>query len=329
MERQLPLILVTCRASAEQRAAFLDVLEGETSVIFQNEVPEDNRLQILEKASALLSWNIAREVPRENIARLEPGVLIQLMSAGADHMPFGDLPPSVIVASNAGAYARPMAEHVLAMTLALAKRLVSENQKLQHGEFDQFTPNRSLAGMTVGILGFGGIGHATARLMRAFDTRIFAVNHSGVSTEPTDFLGTLDDLEHVLRASDVVVVSLPLTRATRGLIGKRELDWMKSDAILVNVARGAILDEEALYTHVKSHERFLLGIDAWWTEPFLHGQFRMEYSFLDLPNVLGSPHNSGMVPHSGEQAARQAAENVMRFLKGEQLTGIVQPEDFP
>jgi phosphoglycerate dehydrogenase-like enzyme len=244
-------------------------------------------------------------------------------------MPMRDLPPHVIVASNPGAYARPMAEHILAMTLALAKRLVIENQKLQHGEFDQFTPNRSLAGTTVGILGFGGIGRATARLMRAFDTRIFAVNHSGVSTESTDFLGTLNDLEHVLRASDIVVVSLPLTQATRGLIGKRELDWMKSDAILVNVARGAILDEEALYAHVKSHERFLLGIDAWWTEPFQHGQFRMEYPFLDLPNVLGSPHNSGMVPSSGEQAARQAAENVMRFLKGEQVAGIVRPEDFP
>ena len=217
----------------------------------------------------------------------------------------------------------------MAMTLALAKRLVIEHQKLQHGEFDQFTPNRSLAGMTVGILGFGGIGRATARLMRAFDTRIYAINHSGVSTEPTDFLGTLDDLEHVLRASDIVVVSLPLTQATRGLIGQRELDWMKSDAILINVARGAILDEAALYDHVKSHERFLLGIDVWWAEPFLHGQFRTEYPFLDLPNVLGSPHNSGIVPSIGEHAARQAAENVLRFLKGEQVAGIVRPEDYP
>lgn len=187
MERQRPIILVTCRASAEQRAAFRDVLDGETSVIFQNEVPDANRLEILEKASALLSWNFPREVPGENFVHLKPGILIQLMSAGADHMPFGDLPQYVTVASNAGAYARPMAEHILAMTLALAKRLVIENQKLLQGEFDQFTPNRSLAGMTVGILGFGGIGRATARLMRAFDTRIFAINHSGFSAEPTDF----------------------------------------------------------------------------------------------------------------------------------------------
>jgi short chain dehydrogenase len=80
---------------------------------------------------------------------------LRLAEAGADHMPFADLPSPTLVASNPGAYATPMAEHVLAMTLALAKRLLVENQKLRHGEFDQFIPNRLLSGMT-------------ARLMRAF-----------------------------------------------------------------------------------------------------------------------------------------------------------------
>jgi len=157
--------------------------------------------------------------------------------------------------------------------------------------------------------------------------RIYAVNTSGTSSEPTDFLGTLHDLEQVLRASDVVVISLPLTKATRGLIGKEQLAWMKPDAILVNVARGAIIDEEALYSHVKSHPSFLVGIDAWWTEPFLHGSFRMEYPFLELPNVLGSPHNSGVVPHVLVDGTRQAAENVKHFLKGEQVIGIAR-EDY-
>src|SRR5690348_14089776 len=221
-----------------------------------------------------------------------------------------------------------MAEHVLAMTLAPAKRLLIQNQKLRRGEFDQSTPNRMLSGLTAGILGFGGIGRATARLMRAFGMRIYAINTSGASSELADFVGTLRDLEHVLRESDVVVLSLPLTKATRGLIGKEELAWMKSDAILVNVARGALLDEEALYTHVKSHPTFLLGIDAWCTEPFVHGQFRMEYPFLELPNVLGSPHNSAAVSHVLVDAARQAAENVKHFLKGEQVRGVARREDY-
>jgi len=203
-----------------------------------------------------------------------------------------------------------------------------QQQKLKEGEFDQFSQNRMLSGMTAGILGYGGIGRATARLMRAFGMRISAINTSGTSPEPADFVGTLHDLERVLRESDVVVICLPLTRTTRGLIRERELSWMKPDAILINVARGALLDEEALYTHVKSHPDFLLGIDAWWTEPFLAGQFRMEYPFLDLPNVLGSPHNSGVVPGVLMNATRQAAENVQRFLKGEQVVGITRREDY-
>src|ERR1700730_4592117 len=326
MEKQN--IVVTFNAAPEQKTLLREMLGSEASLIFLNEVSPSRREQALGEAKILLSWNFPHEIQPQDYPRLQQVALIQILSAGAEHMPFADLPPHILIASNPGAYATPMAEHVLAMTLALAKRLLVENQKLRNGEFDQFTPNRLLAGMTAGILGFGGIGRATARLMRAFGMRISAINTSGTSSEPTDFLGTLHDLEHVLRESDVVVISLPLTKATRGLIGKEELAWMKPDAMLVNVARGAIIDEEALYTHVKSHPTFLVGIDAWWTEPFLHGTFRMEYPFLDLPNVLGSPHNSAVVANVLKVAARQAAENVKHFLRGEQVTGIARREDY-
>jgi len=321
-------IVVTFNTSPEEKALFLELLGSDASLTFLDEIPPAQREQVLEGATILLSWNFPLEIGQEDYPYLQQVRFIQLLSAGADHMPFADLPSHMLVASNPGAYATPMAEHVLAMTLALAKRLLVENQKLRNGEFDQFTPNRLLSGMTAGILGFGGIGRATARLMRAFDMRISAINTSGTSPEPTDFLGTLHDLEHVLRESDVVVISLPLTRATRGLIGKQELAWMKPDAILVNVARGAIIDEEALYTHVKNHPTFLVGIDAWWTEPFLHGTFRMEYPFLELPNVLGSPHNSAVVSHALVDAARQAAENVKHFLMGKQVRGMARREDY-
>ncbi len=326
MEKQN--IVVTFTTSPEEKALFLEILGSEASLTFLGEIPPTQREQVLEGATILLAWNFPREIGQEDYPHLQQVKFVQLLSAGADHMPFADLPSHMLVASNPGAYATPMAEHVLAMTLALAKRLLLENQKLKNGEFDQFTPNRLLSGMTVGILGFGGIGRATARLMRALGMRIAAINTSGSSPEPADFLGTLHDLEHVLRESDVVVVSLPLTQATRGLIGKEELAWMKPEAMLVNVARGAIIDEEALYNHVKNHPTFLVGIDAWWTEPFLHGSFRMEYPFLELPNVLGSPHNSAVVSHALVDAARQAAENVKRFLVGEKVTGMARREDY-
>ena len=323
-----PNIVVTFQPIQGQQKFLTEQLGESATLTFLTELDPGHREQALEEATILLAWNFPREIQLQEYALLRRVLFIQLLSAGADHMPFVDLPPRIVVAGNPGAYAAPMAEHVLAMTLALAKHLPVQQQKLKQSQFDQFTPNRMLSGMTAGILGYGGIGRATARLMRAFGMRIYAINTSGSSSEPADFVGTLRDLERVLRESDVVVLSLPLTRTTRGLIGERELGWMKPDAILINVARGALLEEGALYTHVKSHPDFLLGIDAWWTEPFLAGQFRMEYSFLDLPNVLGSPHNSGVVPGVLMSASRQATDNIKRFLTGEQVTGIVRREDY-
>ncbi len=323
-----PNIVVTFQPIQGQQKFFTELLGESATFTFLTELDPVQREQALEEATILLAWNFPREIQPKDYARLRRVLFIQLLSAGADHMPFADLSPRIIVASNPGAYAAPMAEHVMAMTLALAKHLLVQQQKLKEGQFDQFTPNKTLSGMTAGILGYGGIGRATARLMRAFGMRIYVINTSGRSSEPADFVGTLRDLERVLRESDVVVLSLPLTQSTRGLIGERELGWMKPDAILINVARGALLDEEVLYTHVKSHPDFLLGIDAWWTEPFLAGQFRMEYPFLEVPNVLGSPHNSGVVPGVLMGASRQAVENIQRFLTGEQVVGLVRREDY-
>lgn len=300
---------------------------GLASVTVLPDLTEAERISKLSAADALLCWMPAREFRDEEWGELGGVELMQLVSAGADQVPFAKVPSGVRVASNVGAYAEPMAEHVLAMALALARKLPSGHEKLRRGEFDQQTPNRSLRGATCGIIGFGGIGKATARLIRSLDMEIYAVNRSGQSEEPADFLGTMDDLEYVLNSSDVVVVALPLSEETRNLIGERELGWMKPDAILINVARGEIIDEEALYEHLRTHPDFMAGIDAWWIEPLRHGEFRVDHPFLDLPNVIGSPHNSAIVPGAIEEGMRRAAENVRRFLNGEPVLGIVRPED--
>jgi phosphoglycerate dehydrogenase-like enzyme len=146
--------------------------------------------------------------------------------------------------------------------------------------------------------------------------------------ETVEFVGTPRDLDQVLAVSDIVVVALPLTKQTRGLIGRRELELMKPDAILVNVARGAVVEERALYEHLRSHPEFSAAIDAWWDEPFGHGEFRTNFPFFDLPNLLGSPHNSAFVPGVELEGVRRAAENVLRYLHGRQTTGVVRREDY-
>jgi phosphoglycerate dehydrogenase-like enzyme len=220
-----------------------------------------------------------------------------------------------------------MAEHAVAMVLAAAKRLLVEHAALAQGEFNQKRLNRMLAGSVCGVLGFGGIGKATARIMRCLGMRIHAINRRGATEEAVDWIGTLDRLDELLSASDVIVISLPLTPATNCLIRARELELMKPDAILVNLARGEIIDEAAFYEYLKTHPAFTACIDAWWIEPLRHGKFQMDRPFMQLPNVIGSPHNSASVIESRDTALRCSSENCRRVLLGEEPLNLVGPED--
>jgi len=276
----------------------------------------------------LFSWSPERELQPPEFKAISNVKLIQLISAGVNHVPFSQIPPNTTIAGNAGAYAEPMAEHVLAMILAIFKNLSDRHKKLANGIFDHTSENRMLRGSTCAILGFGGIGKATARLLRCFGVKILAINSSGSTDEQVEFIGTLRDLEYVLRLADIVLVALPLTNSTRGLISSRELGWMKNDATIINVARGEIVDEAALYEKLTLNPSFSAAIDAWWVEPFRGGQFRTQYPILTLPNVLGSPHNSALVPNALITGVTCAAMNVKRFLNHEPMVGIVRRTDY-
>ena len=321
-------VVVTFRMSEAKREMLKGMLDKRARLSFLPDIPSGLREQTLAEASVLFAWLLPKELIQSEFALLKKVQLIQLLSAGLNRVPFADLYPSIIVAGNVGAYAEAMAEHIIAMTLALAKNLVREHHQLAQGKFNQSNLNRMLHGSICGILGFGGIGRATAHLMRGFGMKIYAVNTSGKTDEPVDFIGTMNDLKYVLASSDVVVISMPLTKMTHNLIGKRELSWMKPDAMLINVARGDIINEEALYAHLTEHPSFLAGLDAWWIEPLHSGEFRTEYPFFSLANVLGSPHNSGSVPGCRDQAIRRAAENINRFLTGVPLSGVAKRDDY-
>lgn len=322
------LVAVSYPADEEFARINSEVLTGDAEVVYTHELDDAQRTRTLQRAEALLAWELPTEIPAG--ALQEPARLrfAQLLSAGVDAVDFSALPEWLTVASNAGAYATAVSEHVLAMTLSLAKHLPQRHAALAAGRFEKWAPSLALDGAICAILGFGGIGTATARLMTAFGARIYAVNRSSRTTEPAEFVGSLADLDHVLAVADVLVISLPLTLATRGLIGARELALMKPHAIMVNVARGPVVDQGALYEHLRTHPEFSAGIDTWWAEPTGDAPFRADYPFLDLPNVLGSPHNSSIVPGTMLSAARLAAENVRRYLRGETVTGVVRRSDY-
>jgi phosphoglycerate dehydrogenase-like enzyme len=321
--------VLTFHAGDEQRRALSDILEPFGRIDFLVDAGEDPdaRAAMLKPAKAIITWIPGHELTRHDLGALDGVEFIQLLSAGADHIDFTKLPPAAKVAGNVGAYADPMAEHVLAMALALAKRLPQNHAKLAAGTFEQAQTLR-LRGRTAGILGYGGIGKASAKLFRAFGMRIHAINTSGQADENADEAGTLADLDGMLAAADVLVVTLPLTRTTRGLIGARALALMKPAAILINVARGAIVDEDALFAHLTAHPDFYAGIDAWWAEPRGGKPFHLRLPFFSLPNLLGSPHNSGIVAGMDAVSMTAAARNVAAYLGGGQVHGIQDPADY-
>ena len=152
-------------------------------------------------------------------------------------------------------------------------------------------------------------------------------NRHGRTDERVEWIGTLERLNELLEAADVLLISAPLTRATHGLIGAVGLQRMKADAVLVNVARGEIVQERPLYDHLVKNPRFMACIDARWVEPVRHGEFRMDQPFLNLPNVIASPHNSAQGTGAHDINLRRAVENCRRALTGETPLHLIGPDE--
>ena len=310
-------IVISLEADQAVRRQIDQALGAHARIVYLPDLDPAARLRAPDEAALIFARNTAKELRDEEYAHLAHLSLIQFITAGVDFVPLERIPSSAPVAVNGGGYAEPMAEHALAMILAACKRLLPEHANLARNEFNQFTPTRMLNGLTAGILGFGGIGIASARVLRPLGVRVHAINRRARSDEPVDWIGGTDSLDELLAASDILILSLPLTSRSHRLIGARELSLMKPDAILVNLARGEIVDEAALYAHLQANRDFIACIDAWWIEPLRHGHFRMDFPFMELANVIGSPHNSASVDGWRDVAIARALENCKRVLEGD------------
>jgi len=322
-------IVATYLPSETQKQAIHTVLDSIATIQYLPDLAKPQRISALESADAILANNwSATEITAQETQYLKKTRMIQLIFAGADKVPFEAIPQGISLASNVGAFAEPLAEHVLAMTLCLAKSILPRHLELARGTFDPAGYNIELKGGICGIIGMGGNGAAVARLMQAVGMQVHGINRSGTSPVPLNFVGNLDDLDTLLSKSDVLVLTVPLNKETVKLIGKRELQRMKSDAILINVARGQVIDQQALYEHLKATPSFGAGIDTWWSEPGSPDGFKLDYPFFDLPNLVGSPHNADDVRGAMTAAAKAAAKNIRRFLEGKEIQGKINRSDY-
>ena len=253
--------------------------------------------------------------------------LIQSLRAGVDAIDFEQIPDRVKICGNTGAYSDPIVEHSIGMILYLSKDLGGRNSKLKSGVADHHN-SLLLKGKTLGVVGAGGIGQAVARIAGCFGMRTIGVNRSGKPAPNFDRTVGMSKLDLALKLSDVLVLSLPLTTKTFQIIDGSKLQLMKKNCILINVGRGYVIDEEALYNHLLQNPEFKCGLDVWWYYPKAEEKFSQRFPFLELPNFLGTPHISGYVQEEPQIALDFAIDNIVRFVKKKLLKGLVDRADY-
>ena len=246
-----------------------------------------------------------------------PGLRL-IAVAATDNVDLAACAARGITVSNVRGYAEhTVPEHAFALILALRRNLVAWREDVKRGLWQQADTFclaghavRDLHGATLGIFGEGSIGQGTARIARAFGMRVLFADHAPPRAAGVEFTPA----ERVLAESDVVSLHLPLTPQTRNLIGARELALMKPDALLINTARGGLVDEQALADALRAGRIAGAGFDVLSTEPPRQGNPLLG---LDQPNFILTPH----VAWSGRQAmqalADQLMDNVEAFVRGE------------
>ena len=269
-------------------------------------------------AEIMVGWNI----PREAVQRASRLKWIHSTAAGVDQLLYPEIRERGIILTASMGIHHQLVEHIFAFLLALERRLhVAMRLQLQRKWDRTNTVGDELSDKTLGILGLGTIGQQLVRKAQAFDMRVIGTKRTPTSIPGVDRVLPPDGLPQVMRESDAVVVALPLTPQTRGLIGERELQMMKPTAWFINVGRGPIVHETALIQALRARRIAGAALDV-----FEHEPLRSDSALYELENVILTPHVSGASPRYMDRAVPLFCENLARYLRGAPLQNLVDPE---
>ena len=270
-------------------------------------------------------------------AKMKKLRFVQAGNAGVDGMRFDLFDKSVVFCSNVGGYSEEVAEFAMALVLAGSKKIVQFDAEIRAGTarkgIDASVQNKLatqvvvLKGKKLGVIGYGAIGRATARLARGFGMETLAFGRRKTIEAGVKAFRGRAGLTRMLGESDALVLGLPLTTKTRGFIGRKELAAMKADAIFVNIARGEVVDEDALYEHLVKNPGFMFATDVWW-ERDGRESFSPRLPFLKLGNFIGTPHVSGPSALVTRSASKNAIANMIRFCKGKPVRNVVDTSEY-
>lgn len=254
--------------------------------------------------------------------------LVQQMGAGTENYDLETLPEGVTLCNVYG-HGPGMAEHVLMVLLALRRDLLGMDADLREGTWVDKTAGGDVAeigGSTLGIVGFGTIGQSLLEPAKTFNMDVIGIRGNPPARTPDGvrFMGGPADLDRILEQSDAVVLSVPLKDSTRSLISDREFELMKDSALLINTARGPVVDEKALYDALEQRKIAGAAIDTWYNYPDNDEQCSpADYPFRELDNIVMTPHMSGWTVETANYRWKFIAENISRYFNDEPLENVV------
>ncbi|PPG29078.1 2-hydroxyacid dehydrogenase [Pseudoclavibacter sp. RFBB5] len=277
---------------------------------------------------------IASVLTPEQAASLRPDALLHVTGAGADRVSVDALPPGVTIC-NTGHHGAAIAEHVVMTALMLRRRALEADAQMRAGRWRTIGNDASipfhpmLRGTTMGLLGLGEIGTEVGRLAQALGMRLTALRQRPDAPSPdgldvAEVYGP-DRMPEFVGGADVLVVSIPLSDRTRGMIGAAELAAAKPDLLLINVARGGVVDEDAVFDALSEGRIGGAGIDVWWGAPDSEGRVPASVDrFSTLDNTVLTPHHSGHARQVFEQRAADIARNIDLHAVGLPLERVIR-----
>jgi phosphoglycerate dehydrogenase-like enzyme len=257
--------------------------------------------------------------------------LVQSVATGVELIELAALPAGVAVC-NAFGHESAIAEYVVMVMLAWRHRLFEIS-----GEFREHAswrtswvqggaPHGEVRGSTLGIVGFGRVGREVAWRAAPFGCRILVANRTPREPEPgVEQVFPLAEIDRMLPQCDTVALCTALGPETTGLIDAHRLSLMRPSAFLINIARGQVVDEDAIYSALRDQTIGGAALDVWWQYPNMAEPERRgsRHPFHELPNVIATPHNSGWTDGMIERRWNEIADNINRFVRGDSLINLV------
>jgi phosphoglycerate dehydrogenase-like enzyme len=312
--------------AANFRSGFEAMLDdGHTIVSVGDTLATAEERRHFEEADVIVGIRLTADDPAPRRLRL-----YHAPAAGTDAIDVACLPAGAVLC-NAFGHEDAIAEYVMTALLLRHVPIPDADARLRKGDWKYWAGRpgalrTELGSATMGLLGFGHIGRAIAVRAKAFGMRVVVANRSPVPTSATvDESFTLDRLEAFMGAADVVVSSLPLLEETRGIVGARALAAMRSHGVIMNVGRGPVIDEQALYDALAAKRIGGAVIDTWYTYPTPDKPETLPATlpFHTLANVVMTPHMSGWTDGTVRRRQETIAGNIVRLGRGEPLQNVV------